>query len=180
MSPAPALVMGPDCADPAIAPGIHIWGWMSNVELHWLHDTAATMGSVAEIGVLRGRSAFALLTGCPGPVYCIDPWHDPGEHALRGFTESCGHFLNLVTVQWWSPAAAARVPDVDMTFIDGDHSYESAMADIAAWLPKTRRLICGHDYSDLEGFPGAKQAVDEVFGDRAALIPLTSIWAVRL
>ncbi len=183
--------MGPEPSDAAIAPGIHIWGWQSSTELLWLNARAAEMGSVAEIGCLRGRSSYALLSGCPGPVFCVEPWHDPGEHALRGFMESCGHFPNLNTVQGWSPVAASRVPDIDMAFLDGSHDYDSVMADIAAWEPKTRRLLCGHDYSDGEtllttdgghvtGYPGVKQAVDEVFGGRVVFPEFTSIWAVWL
>ena len=185
------LVMGPEPTFGSDIPGLHIWGWMSSAELLWLNARAGEMGSVAEIGCLRGRSSFALLSGCPGPVYCVDPWHDPGEHALTGFMESCGHFPNLRPVRSWSPAAAAEVPDVDMCFVDGSHDYDSVMADLAAWTPKTRRLICGHDYSDgrtmlttegehVTGYPGVKQAVDEVFGDRVELPDLTSIWAVWL
>lgn len=179
--------MKPDPDPNHPTPGMHIWGWMSPDELEWLRTTAATMSSVAEIGVLRGRSAFALLTGCPGPVYCVDPWSDPGDHAYRGFMEECGHFPNLVAVRGLSPAAAAHVPDVDMVFIDGDHAYESVRADIEAWLPKTRQLICGHDYSDPAdyteqsgGYEGVKRAVDEVFGGRVEIAPGTSIWTVEV
>lgn len=187
------LVMGPlPRFDRPDVPGLHIWGWMSSTELLWLHARASEMGSVVEVGCLRGRSSFAILTGCAGPVYCIDPWHDPGEHALAGFTEACGHFPNLHIVQGWSPAAGADVPgDADMVFLDGSHDYDSVTADIAEWAPRTRKLICGHDYSDGEtlltdegehitGYPGVKQAVDEAFGGRVELPEFTSIWAVRL
>lgn len=179
--------MGPEPADASIAPGIHIWGWMSSVELVWLNRTAALMRSVCEVGVLRGRSAYALLEGCPGPVYCIDPFADPGDHAFRGFMESCGHFGNLRPIRGLSPEAASLVPPVDMVFLDGDHSYESVRADIDAWLPKTLRLLCGHDMSDPSdytegsgGYPGVSRAVAEVFGDKWELIPGTSIWAAWL
>lgn len=176
------LLMGPEPDPNDPTPGMAIWGWMTPDELRWLGEQAAGMDSIAEIGVLRGRSAFALLTACPGPVYCIDPWHDPGEHALAGFMEACGHFPNLNAVRGWSPAAAELVPDVDMVFIDGSHDYESVVADINAWLPKTRKLICGHDYCDQPeyGFPGVAQAVHEIFGNQVELAPLTSIWTVRL
>jgi hypothetical protein len=33
-------------------------------------------------------------------------------------------------------------------------------ADIAAWKPKAKHWIAGHDYA---AFPGVKQAVDEAF-----------------
>lgn len=163
-------------------PGMHIWGWMSPAELRWLGETAATMGSVAEIGCLHGRSAFALLTACPGPVYCVDPWNDAADHSYASFLSYCGHFPNLVAVRAFSPAAAELVPDVDMVFIDGDHDYDAVIADIDAWLPKTRRLICGHDYQNTDGgFPGVAQAVHERFIDAYVEVGRdTAIWAVWL
>jgi cephalosporin hydroxylase len=52
----------------------------------------------------------------------------------------------------------------DMVFIDADHSYESVLADIRAWMPKIRDggMIAGHDY--VESQPGVKKAVHECFG----------------
>jgi hypothetical protein len=174
------LVMGPNPSDHP-TPGMAIWGWMSSVELAWLAEQAALMNSVVEVGSLRGRSAFALLTGCDGPVYCIDPWEDPGDHAYRGFMEVCGHFPNLRPVRGYSPAVADQIPgDVDMVFIDGDHSRESLEADIDVWLPRTRKLICGHDYSEIGGYPDVKPVVDERFGSKVVLPERTSIWTVWL
>ena len=162
-------------------PGTNIWGWMSEIELTWLREQAATMDSVAEIGVLHGRSAFALLTGCKGPVYCVDPWDDEGDHCLPSFKSSCGHFPNVSIVRGYSPAAAAEVPDIDMTFIDADHVYESVVADINAWLPKTRKLLCGHDHQESNGgFPGVAEAVHEIFPGQFTNPEGTSIWVVRL
>lgn len=178
--------MQPDPVPDHPSPGMHIWGWMAPAELDWLHDTAATMGSVAEVGSLHGRSSFALLSGCPGPVYCIDPWDDPADESFASFMSSCGHFDNLHPVRGYSPAAVDQVPDVDMVFIDGAHDYAQVKADIEAWLPKTLKLICGHDYSH-EGFGGVRQAVDEIFGDQVRpAIPRdrnykrTSIWKVAI
>lgn len=162
------------------SPGMHVWGWMRPAELDWLHEQATTMDSVAEIGVLHGRSAFALLSGCSGPVYCIDPWDDPDDASLPSFMRSCGHFPNLHAVRGFSPAAAADVPDVDMVFIDGAHDRASVEADIAAWLPKTRKLICGHDYDHVDGYPEVREVVDERFGELITVAEGTSIWAVRL
>lgn len=184
--------MGPEPLDPSVAPGAHIWGWMTPVELWWLHDTATLMDSVVEVGSLHGRSAFALLTGCPGPVYCIDPWNDEGGHCLPSFMGACGHFPNLRACQGYSPAVIDEydIPDVDMVFIDGAHDEAQVRADIAAWLPKTRKLLCGHDYGPdpaTAGFPDVKKVVDELFGDRVreasyddAEFTRYSIWSVDL
>lgn len=178
--------VGPDPVAGHPTPGMHIWGWMSPTELEWLHGTARTMASIAEIGCLHGRSAYALLSGCAGPVYCIDPWDDGADMSYASFLSACGRFPNLRAVRGLSPPAAADVPDVDMVFIDGAHDYDSVIADIRAWLPKTRRLICGHDYNH-PGYPGVKTAVDEVFGNRVHPAigsgwsdGTRSIWAVDL
>ena len=175
--------MQPDPIESHPTPGMHIWGWMSPPELEWLGERAAQMDSVVEVGCLHGRSAFAILSTCPGPVYCIDPWDDVHDLCYDSFMGSCGHFSNLRPIRGLSPAAASEVDGkVDMTFIDGDHTYESVVADIEAWLPKTRKLICGHDFYDgpQPGFPDVATAVKEHFGDRFTVAPETSIWAVEL
>jgi hypothetical protein len=160
-------------------PGMHIWGWMTPDQLNWLSAQAAQMESVVEVGSLHGRSAFALLTACSGPVYCIDPWPDP---YYDSFMDKCGHFPNLVAIRACSPGAADQVPDVDMVFLDGDHEYEGVVADINAWLPKTQKLLCGHDYGH-PYYPGVASAVDEIFADRMVLAgqgTLEAIWTVEL
>jgi hypothetical protein len=154
---------------------MHIFGWMGPRQLDWLGAQAAQMHSIVEVGSLRGRSAFALLTACQGRVYCIDPW--PKDSDYESFMRDCGQFPNLVAIREKSPEAAALVPDVDMVFLDGDHEYEAVVADIAAWLPKTRKLLCGHDYNNTE-FPGVAAAVDALLGDRLTFAVGNSIWTV--
>jgi hypothetical protein len=160
-------------------PGMHIYGWMTPDQMNWLGAQAAQMQSVVEVGSFYGRSAFTLLTACNGPVYCIDPW---SGNQYDSFMDQCGHFPNLVAIRACSPAAAEQVPDVDMVFVDGDHEYEAVVADIETWLPKTRKLLCGHDY-DHPRCPGVRRAVDEIFADR--VVPagrghLAGIWMVQL
>jgi precorrin-6B methylase 2 len=50
---------------------------------------------------------------------------------------------------------------VDMVFIDAGHTYKEVLADIKRWLPKTKKIICGHDIGDEE----VEKAVKEVFGE---------------
>ena len=174
---------GPEPDLTSTLPGMGIWGWMNPPELEWLSARAAEMDAVVEIGCLHGRSAFALLTACPGTVYCIDPWNDDADRSYGSFMGSCGHFSNLVAIRGESPGAANRVlDDIDMTFLDGAHSFGAVLADLAAWLPKTRRLICGHDYErDGGGYPGVVQAVHAVFGEERIVVPDgTALWAVDL
>lgn len=171
--------MGPEPIQGCSVPGTHIWGWMSPDELTWLGERAAEMESVVEVGSLHGRSAFALLTGCPGPVYCIDPWDDAADQSYGSFMGACGHFPNLVAVRGLSPAVATGIPDVDMVFIDGNHDEAQVTADIKGWLPKTNRLICGHDYIHGGGFPDVAVVVDRIFGDVVKVAPNSAIWYVE-
>lgn len=172
--------MQPDPIPGHPTPGMTIWGWMSPTELEWLRATAATMNSVVEVGSLHGRSTTALLVGCGGPVYAIDPWNDPGDHCIRSFMASCGHHPNLRPVRGFSPAVIVEydMPDVDMVFLDGAHDSASVRADIEGWAPKCRRMICGHDYIHGGGFPDVATVVDEVYGDRVRVAPDTAIWYV--
>jgi precorrin-6B methylase 2 len=138
------------------------------------------MESVVEVGSLRGRSAYALLTGCSGPVYCIDPWDDEYKQSYPAFMENCGHFPNLRAVQGFSPAVASGIPDVDMIFIDGAHDEISVTADIKGWWPKTKKIICGHDYVPGGSFPDVAIVVDRIFGNRVKVAENTAIWYVEV
>lgn len=184
-------------------PELQIEGWMSEAELEWLAATAKSMKTVAEVGSWKGRSTVALLRSVPddGSVTCIDTWRGSwneqdtthreaadGSNAvfdrfvlnterwaakrqiLRGKSVEVAHALAMGQV------VVAGVPDgrFDMVFIDGAHDYESVKADIEAWLPRTRMLICGHDYY----MPGVNRAVTELLGvgGKDIFIGADSIW----
>lgn len=151
-----------------------IVGWARPAELGWLHSTAQEMSSVVEVGSWKGRTTDALLAGCKGTVWAVD--HFKGSKTERNsyhreatekdiskiFLENVGHYKNLKLLKMDSLEAAKRFEDksVDMVFIDGGHTYEEVKADIKAWLPKAKKMICGHDYSgDVEC------AVHEILGD---------------
>lgn len=173
-------------------PGYHenrIEGYTALRELQWLFTTAKSMDSIVEIGSFRGRSAHALCSGTRGLVYCVDLWdHDIAvwkdangtetkSVKLEDFLENMRGFINCVPFQASSLEASKRLPDIDMVFIDGDHGKEQVRADIEAWLPKCRKIICGHDYN-YYGWPEVAAVVDEIFGDRVRSIG--TIWYVDL
>lgn len=153
-------------------------GWMTGKELDWLAAQAKGMQNIVEIGSHKGRSAKVLLENCPGLVTCVDLWDGnieignekrqqlwDGNEILNEFLSHCGSYPNMAYMREDSSRAAGLFPDksVDMVFIDAGHSYEDCKRDIEAWLPKTRKLICGHDYS--ENWPGVMKAVDELLGN---------------
>ena len=135
-------------------------GWMSRAELIWLHAQALDMASVAEIGCWRGRSTYALLTGCLGPVYAIDHWKgDPNDESQRQeaymhdifseFMQNVGWFNNLRVMRMSSEMASMEFDNtgasVEMLFIDGDHTQQAAGEDLRMWMGKCTKLLCGHD-----------------------------------
>jgi hypothetical protein len=137
-------------------------GWTTELELEWLEDRAKEMKSIVEIGCWKGRSSKALLEGCPGKVWCVDhfkgnadakfstPERAEREKVYEKFMENVGHYPNLEIMKTSSEDAAQMFnTDTDMVFIDGNHSYDAVKRDIELWLPKCKKLICGHDYNEV-------------------------------
>jgi precorrin-6B methylase 2 len=153
---------------------------MSEPELRWLFDTAKRMASVVEIGSWKGRSTFALCSsGCP-VVYAVDHFAHPSEPYEADFLKNLAGFGNLHVVHADSVTASEFVPPADMVFIDGSHDYQSVFQDIRLWLPKTKALICGHDfYANGVTWPGVRQAVMECFGNQDITV-CDSIWSVEV
>lgn len=163
--------------------GSNIRGWMATDELEWLYQEAKKYETIHEVGSWMGKSTHALCSGCEGSVTAIDTfegsvgesYHEAlGGDVFEQFTQNMAGFSNLKTWKTDSLSAAGAVESTDMVFIDAAHDYESVRADIAAWYPKTKRLICGHDYSD--SWIGVKNAVNSMF---RRVERVGTIWYVR-
>lgn len=59
-------------------------------------------------------------------------------------------------------AAAWAGPPIGLLFIDGDHTYDGALADVTAWTPHLApgAWVCWHDYRRPNRFPDVQRAVD--------------------
>lgn len=166
-----------------------IRGWIKDADLLWLFNTAKEMESVVEIGSWMGRSTHALLSGCKGTVYAVDHFlgsiaERSGAHAEAGnrdifedFMENVGSFKNLKVLKMYSAEAVKQFDDnsVDMVFIDAGHTYEEVFTDIKQWLPKVKKIICGHDIK----YGQVERAVREMFGNEFE-INKENIWIKRL
>lgn len=167
-------------------------GWMQPNEITWLRETATRMDSVVEIGAWKGRSTFALATGCRGQVFSVDHWQGSaderdGPHkeaterdVFADWKANIGHFQNVTALRASSLEAAAAFsratpPQVDMVFIDAGHTYEEVKADIAAWTPRAGKVLAGHDFN----WPDVQRAVVEAFGN-SWRNPAGNIWMVDL
>lgn len=161
-------------------------GWVFDQELDWLYEKSQEMESIVEIGSYKGKSTHALLSGCPGTVYAVDDFrgipHDScplkGKKLEAAFDKNMKGFPNLVKMKTTSEDAAKLISTADMVFIDASHDYESVRSDISIWMPKTKKLLCGHDYKN-DDWPEVTKAVDAAIKpDRIQVIG--NIWYVEM
>lgn len=163
-------------------------GWMSDPELEVLRQFASVSNSVVEVGSWKGRSTKELLENCKGTVYAVDHFNgsdkdlsgdlaEVGLDTYDQFMSNVGNYHNLCVIKGDSIKMAETFNEntVDMVFIDAGHTYEECKADIESWMPKCRKIICGHDYC--EDHSGVKKAVDEKFSN---VNVVDSIWWVDL
>jgi hypothetical protein len=145
-------------------------------------------GTLVEVGVWLGRSLCAASPAIHDRrvrVTAVDTFQKerarlfppPRGGQLYAFLAHMKAFgLAPQVRQMTSLEAAALSKPVDMVFLDADHAYTSIAADIDAWLPKTTRILAGHDYGH-RAYPGVKKAVDERFG---AVTVQGQVWSVEL
>ena len=170
-------------------PANNIAGWLSFREQTFLYNSAKSVENVVELGSWKGKSAHALCSSGCKSVTAIDTWmgseFEPQSHAemrsgsiFETFKENLKEFKNLKIIQDDINNVVKTIPDksIDMVFIDAGHSYNEVKNDILKWMPKTKMILCGHDYG--VEWTGVKQAVDEIFGAPDNLFD--TIWVKNL
>jgi SAM-dependent methyltransferase len=152
-----------------------------------------------EVGSWVGESAIALLGGAPkgSELFCVDTWEGTSSDAthlwarieppfpwfLKNLEGLIGVSVKPIKGHSLDVAASfAESQDLDLVFIDADHTYDACRADIRAWIRHVAPtgILCGHDYG-LRQLPGVKVAVDEFaeeFGLHVTVITGTSIWFI--
>lgn len=130
-------------------------------------NAIGAMGDGAELGVQRGEFSYELLsrwTNC-SRYFLVDPWAPQGEAYVDkanvaqeeqdAILESARHMLSqwadkTVWVRARSDDAVARFEDcsLDWVYVDADHSFQGALADLVDWWPKLRPggVMAGHDF----------------------------------
>jgi len=158
-------------------PANKIDGWMTFEELTWIYETAKRHYKIAELGSWKGRSTHAWASGTRGTITAIDTWQGSDfvlddtnrlaklEDVFKVFKDNLKEFSNVVVNRKRGMDAVKDYEDksFDVVFIDAGHTYEDVKADIEAWLPKAKMVLCGHDYLP-DVWMGVIQAVDEKFG----------------
>jgi tetratricopeptide (TPR) repeat protein len=159
----------------AVATSSEIPGWF---DFRAVYDHVAKTipdgGTFVEVGTWKGKSAIYLAhrfedIGKKVALICVDTFQGDKEtgrcDVLMEFDENCiqskCHSLIKDSVKKDSVAASLMIPDkfLDGVFIDAAHDYESAKADITAWLPKVKPggFFGGHDVDS----PGVSRALAE-------------------
>jgi hypothetical protein len=133
----------------------------------------------AEIGVLRGKTLFALLDANPSlAMFAIDQWKQlpprPNENAetyndydMNGLCASVTQKAKTYhgrcqILKGDSEEMAAMVENgtLDFVFIDGDHTEAGVARDIRAWAPKVKEggMVLGHDWP----WPTVRRVIDRL------------------
>jgi len=116
--------------------------------------------SMAEIGVRDGRTTFFLLDNIPSlKIYGVD-LSNKGYYT-KEVEKKYGD--RLVAIQGNSHSVSQYVPNVDLVFIDADHSYLGCKGDILAYSHKVNSggILSGHDID----YKGVYKAVNELVKD---------------
>lgn len=129
-----------------------------------------------EVGVAEGRFTEEMLKWKLDELYLIDAWQHL-EQFGDGRMPQSWHDNNLKEVKeriekrqgqvhilkGLSSEMVKFIPDnsIGLIYLDGDHSYKGALADLRAFLPKLvdGGIMAGHDY--LSPDYGVEQAVKE-------------------
>lgn len=132
-------------------------GQWSDIVGHMPLLKASAKGNVMEIGVRQGISTISLLSGL----------EEHGGHLWSFDINPCGHFEHP---QWTftqadSIADAERIKaiipeELDVLFVDGDHSEEGCRSDLENYGPRAD-MIFVHDCECPEEFPGVRKAFEE-------------------
>ena len=138
----------------------------------------------AEIGCAECRSSLEFMNFGFEKLYLVDNWrtikgqHGDGSNAqewhdgnLKGCFEKLDKFGDkVIYLKGDSVQMADMVNDDSLGFIyvDANHSYDGALADLKAWHPKLKAggIMAGHDFNDLYG---VKDAVKDFIGGIAQI-----------
>lgn len=143
----------------------HLREWSDiGVHLPWLRENAH--GVVLEIGVRDGVSTSALLLGVAhsgGHVWSVDI----ADTAIEWDIDARVNWTFLRADSGRDSAAVLSAMGrrdasfaIDLLFIDGDHTFAGAMADLTAYGPLARTIAI-HDTNS--NFPGVWEAAIAFF-----------------
>lgn len=140
---------------------------LTRLECYRLFTLGLKVTRALEIGSYLGASATCLAAACHrsgrGKVLCIDTWNNNAMTEGARDTWSLFHANTamyssyIVPVRGYSTEVVDQVTqdisELDLLFIDGDHSYQGVKADWKAYRGFLREgsVVIFHDYGWAEG-----------------------------
>eukprot|EP00747_Dinoflagellata_sp_TGD_P047312 gnl/TRDRNA2_/TRDRNA2_144931_c1_seq1.p1 gnl/TRDRNA2_/TRDRNA2_144931_c1~~gnl/TRDRNA2_/TRDRNA2_144931_c1_seq1.p1 ORF type:complete len:210 (+),score=32.46 gnl/TRDRNA2_/TRDRNA2_144931_c1_seq1:58-687(+) len=125
-------------------------------------EKSGAMVRMVEVGVNTGPFAEALLDAVPNLNWLgVDPYDPGGAYSGGNLADNSFRYTKAVMrimrfgsrasiMRMFSSEAASWIQDgsLDLVWIDGDHTYDGAYADLVSFAPKMRPggIIAGHDY----------------------------------
>lgn len=155
------------------------WGSIRIPDLLETYAAAARPRRVLETGCYRGVSTEFWALHC-AEVVAIDPFVH--EQARRDFFARVSHYPHVEVIPGYSPIELFGDYKFDLVYLDGDHSYDTVMREIAAYRSSIvpGGFIGGHDYTATPTpGDGVKRAVDEIFGG-PTFVGSDNSWLVRI
>jgi len=146
--------------------------------------------TMAEIGCYAGESMEIFFnSGKIKQLFAIDPWMGGYNHAtspevsdfnlVEHTFDNRAVNKNIVKLKMTMKEALDLLPELDVIYIDGNHTYDCVLEDIKLSLQKIKDggIICGHDYNSLD--VDVVQAVNKVFGKPDKIFSDSS-WMVKI
>ena len=148
--------------------GIHWWAAAASRTIGAIIPgliCALNVKSVIEIGIANGFTTQILARGLQanggGKMYSCDINEFACTLCKQFISDGVEHesiCSDSGTFDWKS-----IVEEIDLCYIDGDHSYEGCLKDVKNCLRLNPKIIIVHDYAG--GQPGVVQASDELLAD---------------
>lgn len=120
-----------------------------------LRRLAGECDSVGELGTWHGNSTVAMMMGRPKKMFAVDiapcRWRDR--------LEMVAEFYDVDLTIHNGDSRTVDLPEVDLLFVDSEHSYEQVHAELTQHIDKVRKYLVFHDtvtYSEIQ------QAIHEV------------------